>query len=442
MKKFCLIVFIIALISVLALSVGCEKKAEDVYGISISKSPDKIIYYAGESLDMSGCQILVRTHSGKDYTVNVTNSMVSGFDNRQGNHTMTITYSLEESIFTTTLQYTVEKALARSAVVTSQPTKSVYVDGESVDLAGLKAEVTFADGNVAERSAGAFTPTRSKVFMGDTEIIAKIDDVSISIPIMVVTKDISGVKVTKQPYNTSYVEGDVFDPSGIVLKFVYNNDDIGGEANYTVLTTSPLTCEDKTASLRVYYNDKEFIATVNITVSKREISSLTIKEVPKTCFLAESDIDLGELTATIVFENGTSFEAPNSDLSFYLNGALLPKGPLPIGEYNIEVYYKYATDSTVHDTLSITVTDQIVPVNIKVISEIESVDQYVGDGVSFRGLWLFAEFNDGSELQIVNGSEIAEGVTYTPEIVEADTREVVITYADLTYSFEINPIEY
>ena len=122
MKKLLIIILTVAiLLSTIAL-VGCKEDENNIYGIIVSKPPDKVNYYAGETLDISGCEILVKTRDRNDYTVKVTPQMVSGFSSALGNHTLTITYTVNQTAFVTTQTITVTTRKAKSA------TLSIYRD--------------------------------------------------------------------------------------------------------------------------------------------------------------------------------------------------------------------------------------------------------------------------------------------------------------------------
>jgi|GEM_PF-5663564 len=439
MKKLLPIFLLIFIFTAVLCLVGCKRSEEDISYILVSQAPNKTTYYAGEKLDMSGCKIVVRTKSGKDYTVDVTNDMVKGFVNTLGNHTLTITYEIGSSSFSTTQPYVVQRALAVSAVVVTNPQKTIYVDGDTVDLKGLVANVTFSDGTTHERTSGAFSATRTKVSKGDTSITVKIDNYTFDIPISVVDKEISGIKVTALP-KTTYTEGDIFDSTGLKVNLVYNNGEVSTEIT-PYYDATPLKESDKTVTLTAYYQDKTFTTQVNVTVQKRVLESITLNIDQKTSFVKTEEIDLSNITASVLCSNGDVLSATAFDLDFYANGNLLTKETrLDVGEYTLDVYYKYSSGSTVKATLKISVTAEPVIIALEVFTPVEITEYYPEEEVRFRGLRLFAVYNNGESEEIVNGSVFAEGVTYTPEFTDEDTQQVTIYYKGLEYSYPITII--
>ena len=440
MKKVLLLLSVVTLVLTAVFVVGCAKDAQDVYAVSVSVPPQKLSYYAGEALDMTGCKLLVRTHSGNDYTVDVTNDMVKGFNNNYGDHTMTISYEIGSSVFNTTLKYSVTNPFAVSAEITKNPDKLVYVDGDRVDLSGIVVRVKFSDGSEGDRTENAFSVTPAIVTMGMSEVSAKINNVTVTIPVTVEQKAVSAITVSTLP-KTSYLEGDYFDATGMVVKYVYNNGEIGSVATYFVDSQEPLRYGETSVEVFTYNANAKLTAKVPIIVEKRNVSSIVadISKI-KTVFLKDMPVDLEGLTATVVCEDSTII-AELDDLDLYVGGVPLSSKTLPVGTSKVDVYYKYATDSTAHDTVTITVTSEIVLTGFKLVSPIEQTEYQVGDEVSLRGLWLFGVYNDGSEEEVANGFDFAEGVTYSPETVAEDDTEIVLSYKNLTYSIPITVVE-
>lgn len=71
---------------------------------------------------------------------------------------------------------------------------------------------------------------------------------------------------TNPPTKTTYVEGDEFDPTGMVVTAYYNDDTHAVVEDYTYSPTGALSTEDTT--ITVSYDGKT--ATVNITVTGTE----------------------------------------------------------------------------------------------------------------------------------------------------------------------------
>ena len=98
-----------------------------------------------------------------------------------------------------------------------------------------------------------------------------------------VTKNLTGIEITKMPTKVSYEEGDIFDKTGLEVKAKYSNSADEVIKDYTIdKETTPLTLEDK--EVIVSYNG--FTASIKITVTEKHYD-LTIDSLGDHLFEAE-----------------------------------------------------------------------------------------------------------------------------------------------------------
>lgn len=406
MKKFIILIFILILAVIPVCFAGCnEKNNEDnIYGIYVSKSPDKVLYYAGENLDITGCEITVRTKSKNDYTVKVTPSMVSGFSSALGNHTLTITYVVGNSSFLTTQVITVTTRVANSAVITVPPQNTTFVEGQRIDLSGLIAEVTFSDKTVADRHFGAFTMNKTVAELGMEEVELKLDKAVIKVNITVIPKVLAGLKITSLPTKTVYNEGDIFDPSGMVIHSVFNDGTNASLVDFEVDNEYvPLVASQKFVTIRDKYS-RDLTLEIPITVNVLEISSIELlnRDEIRTAYLVSSLPDYTTVTAKIVFQDNTEAIVDYTNLIFNIPS----DKPLTVGEHTIEVKYKYASTSEKSDSFVISVVEEKLPIGIRVETKKNFNSLYVdGEAISLLGLNVYVIFNDSTEDWLIYGNE-------------------------------------
>ncbi len=121
--------------------------------IEITKKPNKISYYIGESLDSSGMTVTAYYENGK--TANVTSNVtVSGDVSSPGTKTVTVSYTENDRIKSATYQITVMGVEVRNVVFASYPKKSTYIVGEVFDPTGISITVTYNNGEVKTVSEG------------------------------------------------------------------------------------------------------------------------------------------------------------------------------------------------------------------------------------------------------------------------------------------------
>jgi hypothetical protein len=128
-------------------TLGCpDDSAEDepsLQSIAVTSPPTKTVYVKGETLDISGL-VVTGTYSGgmtKVETVNL--SDISGY-NKDTTETQTLTVTVGGK--TATFTVTVNNTALQSIAITSPPTKTVYAQGEALDLSGIVVTGTYAGG--------------------------------------------------------------------------------------------------------------------------------------------------------------------------------------------------------------------------------------------------------------------------------------------------------
>jgi len=135
-----------------------------------------------------------------------------------------------------------------SIAVTTAPTRTSYIQGDSLDLSGLAVSATYSDGTINDvtpsvstspaagatlATAGTQTVTVSYAEAGVTKTTTF--DVSVNTPPPPVTLD--SITVTSLPAKTAYAVGDRLDLSGLVVEAAYSD---GSLADVTPqVTTAP-----------------------------------------------------------------------------------------------------------------------------------------------------------------------------------------------------------
>lgn len=428
MKKILIISFIIVLMVALICVVGCNEPQDEsnVLGIYVSKYPDKVNYFAGEELDISGCEITVRTKNNKNYTVEVTPDMVSGFSSALGNHTLTITYSVGSASFITTQSITVSTRVAVSAKITTAPKNVTFIEGQRIDLSGLIAEVTFSDGTIADRHFGAFSMNKSIAELGMEEVELRLDHAIIKVQITVLQKKIEGLKVTNPPQKTVYSEGELFNPDGLEIYSLFNDGSIASLVDFEVIDLDkPLVASQSSVIVKDKYSDLKI--ELQITVNALEINSIELlnKEDIRTLYLVNAIPDFSDIIANVVFGDGTEKMVNYTSLVFDF-----PEDkPLTVGDYTVTVKYKYATNSDKSDSFVITVSEKKEPIKIRVETTNEFNPQYIKDeDISLNGLCVYVIYNDSSEDWAIYAGEFNSNIENFTMTEKADINNQYIVF--------------
>ncbi|MCL1897702.1 MAG: bacterial Ig-like domain-containing protein [Micrococcales bacterium] len=219
--------------------------------VAVTANPTKSAYTAGEVLDLTGLAVTATYSDGSTVVVtgSVTTSPAAGTAlNTVGSQTVTVTYV--EAGVTRTTSFTVTVAavpvVLDSVAVTANPTKSAYIAGEALDLAGLAVTATYSDGSTAvvtgsvttTPAAGTALNTVGSQTVTVTYVEAGVTrTTSFSVTVTAVPVVLDSIAVTASPSKTAYIAGEALDLTGLEVTATYSD---GSTAVVTgSVTTSP-----------------------------------------------------------------------------------------------------------------------------------------------------------------------------------------------------------
>ena len=135
--------------------------AKQVTSIAIESKPNKTTYIEGQELDTTGLKLKASYNNGTEETV-TGNWKISGYNkNKVGKQTITVTYGGKTTTFTVTVQ---AKSVS-SVSMKSNPGKTTYFTGESLNLSGAKITVKYnnntqEDMNVTSAMVSGYNPNK------------------------------------------------------------------------------------------------------------------------------------------------------------------------------------------------------------------------------------------------------------------------------------------
>ena len=189
---------------------------DNLSGMIIKTLPTKLDYKYGESLDLTGGTIEVTKESGAKEIINMTSSMVSGYNSKTiGNQILRVTY---EGI---TQQFSVNVKDYITKLKVIPPTKTKYEYGEDIDLTGGKVSLVTASGKIKETvdlTAAMISGFESKK-EGTQNINVSYKGFNSSFNVNV--KDtIKAISMASMPNKTSYKYGEDIDATGATIYVV------------------------------------------------------------------------------------------------------------------------------------------------------------------------------------------------------------------------------
>ncbi|MGN0699674.1 MAG: bacterial Ig-like domain-containing protein, partial [Oscillospiraceae bacterium] len=108
------------------------------------------------------------------------------------------------------------------------PKKTNYIAGEKFDPTGLVITLTYNNGKTedvaySDSTKDGFTFAPKTLAVGDKNVTITYGGKSTKQAITVADKQLSSIAVKTAPRKTNYIDGEKFDPTGLVITLTYNN---------------------------------------------------------------------------------------------------------------------------------------------------------------------------------------------------------------------------
>ncbi|MBQ3920531.1 MAG: bacterial Ig-like domain-containing protein, partial [Oscillospiraceae bacterium] len=352
--------------------------------------------------------------SGKTETVDVDETMVSGFNTQTaGTKAVTVTYSGKSVSYTITVT-----ADTVNAVTLAGSLKKNYFTGDAIDLTGTKLSVVYASGKTASVDVtGAMVTGFTTATAGTRTVTVTYGGKSTTYQITVKTPALVSISMANIP-RTEYIVGASLDVTGGSIRAEYED----GTVKTVTLTASMVSgfnsSRTGTYTLTVTYSSKT--TSYDITVRDAEVTSVTISAKPKTAYYIGDAIDLTNGRITVVYENGTSkVMAITADMvsGFDTSSA---------GTKTITVAYGGKTAS-----YTITVTADAVR-TVAVTGTFKKI-YFIGDDIDLTGAKLNVTYNSGKTASVDVTSAMVSGFNTQT----AGTRTVTVTYGGKSTAYSI-----
>ena len=257
--------------------------------IEMATLPSKLDYVeARDAFDPAGARILVKYDNGSVEYVDLTKSMVSGFDNsRVAKLNLTVSYSGLVTSFAVNI---IEKSVSRISVSTL-PNKLNYIEGlENLSLTGGKISVVYNNGttavlNMTESMVSGFDNSA----VGTKTLTVTYKGASATFDVNIIEKSVTGIEIVKNPAKLVYLEGkDQLDVTGGRIRINYNN----GTSDETDLSAATVTGFDNTVPgakrLTVTYLGKT--TTFDVEIAAKKPVSVRMNDLPaKLSYLEGKD---------------------------------------------------------------------------------------------------------------------------------------------------------
>lgn len=283
-------------------------KEKQLTGIEITATPNKLNYYVGQSLDLTGMQVMASYNDGTKVQVN--DYAVTGYDPaKSGPQTVTVSYGG----YSDTFQVNVENKQLTGIEITTLPLNTDYYQGQSLNLTGMVVTASYNDESTAEITDYTVSGFDSSV-SGLQTITVSYEGYSDTFLVWVEQRVMSGIQIAQQPNKTIYYANQTeIDATGLILEAVYNDGTTERISEYTVSYVNTVTVNGVVYPMegdnRIQVSYGIFDVTYNITVLKNNPTGAAITGQPaKTEYQVGDTVTAEDLVAgmefTMIFENG------------------------------------------------------------------------------------------------------------------------------------------
>jgi len=155
-----------------------------------------------------------------------------------------------------------------SIQITTKPNKLTYLEGETFDKTGMVVTAYFDDNT--SRAVTGYIISGYTSTPGSKTITVRYNGKIATFTVEVIAKSLTHIDITTKPAKLTYLEGDSFDKSGMVVTAYYDNDTSVVLNDYTIIGYSSTV---GTKTIIVTYQGKT--ATFTVTVKSRVPSAIT-----------------------------------------------------------------------------------------------------------------------------------------------------------------------
>jgi hypothetical protein len=288
-KVFTFAVFLLGAFFQIGLS-SCSQPSGDsgpvLLSIEVTNPPNKTYYAKNEAFDPGGMILTGYYDNGGSreltgYTVLPVDTSIAA-----GEKTVVVVFNEWETSFSVFVnEYPLE-----GIVLVSLPAKTGYAKGEDFESEGLVLEGVYPDG---QRPVTGYSHDFDSSAEGTFTVTLTLSGFTAGFEITIGPAALASIEVSSPPKKTSYAKGEQFIPAGLVISGTYTDGGIKQETGYTLSGTATGTVGERTVTVTLKRDGKEFVASFPIIVSDGSLLSISITRQPnKKVYLFYEELSL------------------------------------------------------------------------------------------------------------------------------------------------------
>ena len=390
--------------------------------IEVTKQPTKTTYIEGQTFDKAGMEVTAHYNDARkdkvitDYTVDKTTLATS--DTK-----VTVSYQGK----TADVKVTVNAKSVTEITLNTDSVKKDYFAGDGFESKGLEVVVRYDNGDSETITEGFEVVAPDMMSEGNKTVTVKYGGQTATYEINVQAVVLTKLEITTEP-KTTYVAGDTFDPSGMVVKATYNTGSVDEDfTDYDYDKKDALTTEDKYVTVSA----GDVSVQLAIAVLKAELSDIEVK----TDGITKKDYVAGEAfdhTGIVVIAHYTdeSSEEVTSGYTVTADPATLSKGTTSV---TLTVSYGGKEKQVTVDGITVT---EVVLESIEVTKQPTKIDYREGETFESAGLEVTAHYSN--EDKVLGAEEYTLSIENGGAFTSTGEVTVTVTYGEKTATFTVN----
>ena len=428
-------------------------------------APTKTEYEHGDSLDLSGGNIVVTFLDGTTQNVQLVQSMIKETvtgnavnmspaiteynSNNQLTKELKVEYTQGGKTGTATYNITIVNSVDEISIATS-PKTSYKLNEATTDVggsltiirkAGNTETINITDGMVSGLDTTIEMASKTATVTYTEGTVTKTTTYTYS-----VVDAITGISIKNNPNKTTYGYSDMIDLSGgqiTITKESGNTEDKsftdtnvivtetdGSEIDLTNVTFG--TDNIATKTIKVRYDEKE--VTFDILVINK-ITQIKIKQTPKTSYEIGDSLDLSTGTIEVTRENGNKEEIPLTNSNVIVTGFDSTKE-----NTSLTLTVKYTENGVTKETsYNISVVDVVSDIQI---STIPKTSYKYGEALDVAAGKLTVVRSSGPVTIPITPNMVTEVDGTSFDSTRLGTRNLKVTYGGMERTYEITVSDY
>lgn len=240
--------------------------------------------------------------------------------------------------------------------VTTPPTKTSYLVGETLNLTGIVVSLVGSNGAMIDVTAGCtYSPANGTTLTAEMTSVQisytyPVGSFSFTTSLAINVRELSSIAVTTPPTKTSYYTGETLDLTGIVVIATYDD---GSTAVVTSgCTFSPDDGDTLTASdtaISVSYSEGSTTKTSSQAITVIGLESIAVTTPPtKTVYKVDETLDLTGIEVTATYSDSSTADVTAQCTFNPANGTTLD-----IDDTSVTISYTAGTTETTSQEITV-----------------------------------------------------------------------------------------